>query len=165
MPCWRVMRLVSAPRRSYPCLPGHLLRKGIGPAQRFLHDRALCQGRTLQPAAQTSFVEHADPVAEVDEFGDLGGMEQHGTARIREGAQQSVDLLLGADVDAACRVEQQQDTALRDKPFCNDDLLLVPARKGPGGQVMRPLVDLDRGKGPRRCTTLCRLIQKGPAMK
>ena len=43
--------------------------------------------------------------------------------------------MLGADVDAACRVKEQQNSALRHQALGNSDLLLVAAREGAGSLV------------------------------
>ena len=45
--------------------------------------------------------------------------------------QQPVDLALGADVDAARRLVEDQDVAVAQQPFGDDDLLLVAAGEQP----------------------------------
>ena len=45
----------------------------------------------------------------------------------RELVEQAVDLLLGADVDAARGLVEDQDVAVLDEPLGDDDLLLVAA--------------------------------------
>ena len=69
-------------------------------------------------------------MGEMVEFGDLGRMEQHRAASRRIFLDQRIDLMLGADVDAARGIKQQQDSALREQPFGDRDLLLIAARKG-----------------------------------
>ena len=56
-------------------------------------------------------------------------MEQDRAARIGIGADEAIELVLGADVDAAGRIEQQQDSALGEQPLGDRDLLLVAARE------------------------------------
>ena len=46
-----------------------------------------------------------------------------------EGANELVDFLLGADVQASGRVVENKDSGLRVQPFGQNDLLLVAARK------------------------------------
>ena len=89
--------------------------------------------------------EHA--VAEMDELGDLGRMEQDRAARLGESAHQQIELVLGADIDAAGRVEQKQDAALGQQPFGDRDLLLVAAGEGAGPRPERAAVDLDAVEG------------------
>jgi hypothetical protein len=66
---------------------------------------------------------------------------------------QGVDLLLGADVDAAGRLVEDQHARLARQPAAQDHLLLVAAGEGAGGLFERaqahPQV-VDHGAGPRR---------------
>ena len=52
-------------------------------------------------------------------------------ALLREVVQQPVDLALGADVDAARRLVEDQDVGVGGEPLADDDLLLVAARQVP----------------------------------
>ena len=56
-------------------------------------------------------------------------MKQDRAAGIGIGADEAIELVLGADVDAAGRVEQQQDAALGEQPLGDRDFLLVAARE------------------------------------
>src|SRR3989304_1025310 len=75
---------------------------------------------------------------------EVGGVQQARRPRLRQLAEQHVDLLLGADVDAAGRVEAQQRLDAPGDPARDGDLLLVaagePAHLSPG-----PRIDLERG--------------------
>ena len=66
---------------------------------------------TLQFAHDGAVVEHQHPVAAADQFVIVGRIEQDRRARIRQPAQQLVELLLRADVDAARRVVEQDECA------------------------------------------------------
>ena len=59
-------------------------------------------------------------------------MQKYAAARIGKGAHQEVQLVFSPDVNTASRVEQEEDAALREKPFGHGDLLLVSSGKGAG---------------------------------
>src|SRR5579872_3756662 len=56
-------------------------------------------------------------------------MEEDGPAAFHVRPHQYVELVFGADVDAACRIEQEEDTAFGEEPFGDRDLLLIAARE------------------------------------
>ena len=60
---------------------------------------------------------------------------------LRELVHELVDLVLGADVDAAGRVVQDEDPRLGHQPLGDDDLLLVAAREGLDRDVDRGRLD------------------------
>ena len=93
-------------------------------------------------------VEHDHAVAEMDQLGNLGRVEQDRAAELGEGAHQHIELVLGADVDAAGRIEEQQDAALGEQPFGDGDLLLVAAGEGADPRPQRAVVDLDAVEDP-----------------
>ena len=68
-------------------------------------------------------------------------VEQDRSARVGELAHQAVELLLGADVDAAGRIVEQDDARVGHQPLGDDDLLLVAA--GQGRDRLVGLADLD----------------------
>ncbi len=74
-------------------------------------------------------VEHQHPVAAADQFVVVGRVEEDRRAVRGELAQELVDLLLGADVDAARGVVQQDDPRPAHQPLGDHHLLLVSARK------------------------------------
>jgi hypothetical protein len=59
----------------------------------------------------------------------LGRVEQHGGAGLREVPKEHVDLLLRADVDAAGRIEAEHGVHAARDPAGDRHLLLVPARE------------------------------------
>ena len=72
--------------------------------------------------------EHHDrPVAHQGDFRKLGREQQHGRPGIGHLAQQPINLMLGADVDAARRIEAKQGLESRSNPSCDHHLLLVTA--------------------------------------
>ena len=84
-----------------------------------------------------------DARADVHELLELRRDDEHAEARLRQVADDPVDLGLRRDVDAARRLVQQEHAALVQQPACEHDLLLVAARQEPD----------DRGRGRRaRCS-------------
>ena len=63
-------------------------------------------------ALDRAVVEHEHAVAAADQLVIVGRIEQDRRAGVGELAQQLVDLLLGADVDAARRIVEQDDARL-----------------------------------------------------
>lgn len=55
------------------------------------------------------FPHHQDPVGEPDDFGKLGGNDDDRMAFAGQGFDQLVDLGFCPDIDAACRLIEQQD--------------------------------------------------------
>ena len=81
---------------------------------------------------------HVDVVAVVQLF-DLGGVPDEGAPRLRLGADQLVDLQLGADIDAAHRVVHQDDAGIGAERAGEQHLLLVAA-----GERQDVVVDVRR---------------------
>ncbi len=79
------------------------------------------------------------PVANQRYFRQLGGEQQHGRTGVGHLAQQPIDLMLCADIDAAGRIEAQQGFKAGGNPACDHHLLLVaatqPAEFGAGAGV------------------------------
>ena len=67
------------------------------------------------------------PVAHQGNFRKLRREQKHGRPGVGHLAQQPINLLLGADVDAARRIEAQQGLESRRNPSCDHHLLLVAA--------------------------------------
>ena len=87
--------------------------------------------------------DHDRPVAGELDLLELGRVEQHCGALPREVAQELVDLLLGADVDAARRVEaEHRPDAARDPPGDRHLLLVAAGQAADLGR--RAGVDLER---------------------
>ena len=75
-------------------------------------------------------------VGEADQFGHLGRDQDDADAACRELVDQPVDLRLGADVDAARRLVEDEQHRLPRQPARQHDLLLVAA-----GQLRDLLVE------------------------
>ncbi len=86
-------------------------------------------------------VEHCSAVAHEADLAQLAGEHEDGRAFVGERADEVVHLMLGADVDAARRVEQQHHAQPTGEPAGDRHLLLVAARQAP---------DLARGSGVDR---------------
>ena len=84
-----------------------------------------------------------DAVGEAQQLGELGGDHQDGDAGGGQLLDQPVDLELGADVDAAGRLVQDQDARLARQPAGEHDLLLVAA-----GELAHLLLDAGRADAP-----------------
>ena len=97
-----------------------------------------------QPAA----VEHEDAVGEADDLGQLGGPQQDDPAGVGELADEGVDLVLGADVDAPRRVVEQDDGRGHLQPLGQHDLLLVAARQRRHGGRRSGGLDAEPGDLP-----------------
>src|SRR6185437_14223107 len=80
-----------------------------------------------QKAGEPAFAHHCDAVAQPQDFGQLGGNDDDGAALICQRVEQLVNLVLGADVDAARGFVEDQHLAVAQQPFGDDDLLLVAA--------------------------------------
>ncbi len=98
-------------------------------------------------AHDAAVIHDGDTVAAADQLVIVGRIEQDRRALVGELAQQPVELLLGADIDAARRIVEQDDARLGHQPFGDDDLLLVAARQR-RDRIAR-CADLDLQ--PRRC--------------
>jgi hypothetical protein len=72
------------------------------------------------------------PVADEPDLAQLAGEHDDGRAGVGQLADQVVDLVLGADVDAPGRVEQQQGPEPGGQPAADGQLLLVAAGQAPG---------------------------------
>ena len=67
------------------------------------------------------------PVANQCYFRKLGREQQHGRPRIGHLSQQPINLMLGADIDAACRIKAKQGLKPGSNPSRDHHLLLVAA--------------------------------------
>ena len=140
--CWPTL---GRPRRRRSCS-----RSSSRPTRRFDPLRPRAQravfiasstGVRLERVARqlgrhAALVEHDDPVAQPGQLVDVGRADEHRRARRGGRADQRVHLVLGADVDPARRVVEQEHRRLRVEPLREHDLLLVAAR-----QRARLLVD------------------------
>ena len=83
--------------------------------------------RRRQLGHDPSAVEHGGAVAHQRDLAQLAREHHHRGALVGEVADQVVHLVLGADVDATGRVEQQHHAQTRCEPAGDRDLLLVAA--------------------------------------
>jgi len=76
--------------------------------------------------------EHNDhTVANQANLRQFGREQEHGRAGIGQLSQEPIDLMLGADIDAASRIEAKQGLKARGDPSRNDHLLLIAAAEPP----------------------------------
>ena len=83
-------------------------------------------------AGDPPLAHHQHAVGEPQDLGQLGGDHDDGAALGGQLLDQGVDLGLGADVDAARRLVEQQDLRTRGDPAADDRLLLVAAGEAAG---------------------------------
>ena len=79
---------------------------------------------------------HEHAVGDVDQLRQVAGVEEDRVAPGGEVAHQLEDLALGADVDAAGRVVEQEHARLGQQHLAEDHLLLVAAGEG-AGELLR----------------------------
>ena len=101
------------------------------------------------------------PVANQADFRKLGREQQHRRPGVGHLAQQPIDLMLGADIDAAGRIEAKQGLKPGGDPSCDHHFLLVaaaqPAQFGP-----RPGVDLQPLDGGGDALALAMATNEAP---
>ena len=112
----------------------------------------------LDPVAQ-----HDDPVAGAQDLLELGRDEHARLAVLGQREDEPLDLGLGADVDAARGLVEDQDLRVRRQPAGEDDLLLVAA-----AQVADQLVgvrrrDLEQARCTGRRSRSCSAAARGSA--
>ena len=81
----------------------------------------------LQHPHDAAVIEDQHAVAAADQLVIVGAVEQDRGTGVGELAQQAVELLLGADVDAAGRVVEQDHARPGQQPLADHHLLLVAA--------------------------------------
>src|ERR1700680_42923 len=94
-----------------------------------LHDRLLAQAVAGQDPADRAFMHPRYPVADADDLLQVAGDHQDGDAAIRQPAYELINLRLGADVHAACRLVEDNGPRVHGKPLGEDDFLLVATRE------------------------------------
>ena len=68
-------------------------------------------------------------IADPDNFLSFGRKDDDRNTRIRETVNDLIDFLFGADIHTLCRVVEDQHLRVGHQPFCQHDLLLIPAGK------------------------------------
>ncbi len=117
-PCSRDVRRLSASNACHQPHQGVLARVGAG-----------------QLADDAPRAKDEDAGREVEHLGHLARDQHDGTACGGELVDERVNLRLGADVDAARRLVEDQHGASRGEPLRQHDLLLVAARQRGGRRV------------------------------
>ena len=104
-----------------------------------------------------------DAVADAEQLGQLGGDDQHRLPLVGEPVDDRVDLVLGADVDAAGRLVEDQHVRVGEDPLRQHDLLLVAAGElaGDARDARRLDVHALRGSPRRPGTPRCRRPSRG----
>ncbi len=116
------------------------------------HDDRVLVHRLARDLADDPAVAHDDDaVADADQLGHLRRDDDHRAALRRERGDEAVDLLLGADVDAARRLVDDDDARIELHHFGQQKLLLVAARHLAGEQVLVADPDVE---------TLDRLVER-----
>ena len=91
------------------------------------------------------FAQHEDPIRAFEHFLEFGGNHQHAEPVLGELLDDALDLRLGADVDAARRLVEDQQLRVHREPAREQHLLLVAAGEladrliGPGAFDAEPL--------------------------
>ena len=101
-----------------------------------VHDRFLAGLRARQHPGPPALRDDHDPVREQQQLRQLRAHHHDRQPLARQRAHQVVDLLLGADVDAAGRLVEQEHPRPGGQPLADDHLLLVAA-----GERRRDLLD------------------------
>ena len=91
--------------------------------------RVLGERGALQDAADRALVHHRDAVGNADHLLHVARDHQDRHARVRQRPHHVVDLLLGAHVDAARRLVEDDGARLHGQPLRQHHLLLVAARE------------------------------------
>src|SRR3954454_7418282 len=93
------------------------------------HDRLAREMLARKLLVDAALAEDEDAVHQLDVLVDLGRQHHDRDALPGQVEQQLIEVALGADVDAARRVIEQQHSGLRRQPARHHDLLLVAARQ------------------------------------
>ena len=109
---------------------GHAAGRRRGPRRARIASSLIASA--LEDGRDAAVAQDEHPVGDVDELGQVAGIEQDGVALRGEVAHQLEDLALGADVDAAGRVVEQEDPRLGQEHLAEDHLLLVAAGERAG---------------------------------
>src|ERR1700680_583243 len=93
------------------------------------HYRLLRGVAALEQTGLMSLAHHQHPIGQQQKLRHLRSDHDNAEPLPGQFEDQLVDFLLGADIDAARRLVEQQDTRVGGEPFADDDLLLIAARK------------------------------------
>ena len=127
--------------------------------------RASLSSIAVDGAGDAAVAQHHGAVADLDDLLGIGRNQQDGAAGVGEFGPDALDLGARADIDAARRIDQQQDADARGQPARHLHLLLVAAAQRADEHVdiagldLQPVEQIDH-LAPRRkypSTKPCRL--------
>ncbi len=118
----RISRLMRRRFRQRVVIP-----RGVRRGQ---HQRLLIESIARELRDQPSGAQNEDPVRHRDHLGCVVADQDDGHALRREMRDDAMDLGLGADIDAARRLVQDQHARRGDQPLGQQHLLLVATRQG-----------------------------------
>ena len=119
------------------------------------HDDRVFVHRFARHFADNAAVPHDDDaVADADQLGHLRRDHDHRPALRRERGDEAIDLLLGADVDSARRLVDDDDARIELHHFREQQLLLVAARHLAGKEALVADPDVEALESPRRAPAL-----------
>ncbi len=87
-------------------------------------DGLLAQVLALELRRDSSLTHNKHAIGDTDDFRQFGGDDDDRFAFRREAFDEAVDLRLRSNVDAPCRLVEQQNLAVRRNPSGDDRLLL-----------------------------------------
>lgn len=111
-------------------------------------DQLLRQPLTWHLAGNAVAVDDQAAIAEMHQLIQFGGVEQHRTAARGELLDHAIDALLGPDIDAPGRIEQQQAACTGDKRSGKHRLLLIAAGQRRDTERQIPSRQVNRRRHP-----------------
>ena len=140
-------------RTGPPSRPAHSAAYGclhLPARRREVEDGVGDEFRMPKQRRRATFAQDQDAVAEREQFRHLRAGDQDGDPLRRQLADEAIDLRLGAHVDAAGRLVEQQHARRRRQPLADHNLLLVAAGQSPGGLLRTRGADRQRLDGTQR---------------
>ena len=115
---------------------------GDGQVQRARDEIVLGDCGAFKNPDHRAVIKHQYPVATADQLVVVGRVKQDRGALVGQPANTLVELLLGADVDAASWVVEKDDARLGHQPFADDHFLLIAAGQSADRTVGAVTTDL-----------------------
>src|SRR5262249_9824450 len=122
------------------------------------HDAPLADLRPRYLRDRPAVAQHEHAVRALDDLFELRGDHQHAEALVGEFLDQHLDLGLGADIDAARRLVEDEQLGIHAEPAGEQDLLLIAAGELPDLLVPPRGLDVQPGDEPVDDRALARLI-------
>src|SRR3954471_5969928 len=94
-----------------------------------LHDLLLRGVTARELRNEAAIVHHGDAITHAEQLRHLRGNHDNALPLVRKTIDQRVYLVLGADIDAARRLVQDQHFRICEQPLAEHDLLLVASRQ------------------------------------